>query len=59
MWQSTVFAIAGGFCGILVILKLTFPYLAPFFIGLLCAVILDGPVTFLQARGGGRARWQH
>ncbi len=54
MWQSTMFAIA-GFCGILVILKLTFPYLAPFLIGLLCAVILDGPVTFLQARGWPRS----
>lgn len=54
MWQSTVFGVA-GFCGILLVLKLTFPYLAPFFIGLLLAVILDGPVTFLQARGCPRS----
>ncbi len=54
MWQSTVFAIA-GFCGILLVLKLTFPYLAPFFIGLFCAVVLDGPVTFLQGRGWPRS----
>lgn len=54
MWRSTVTAIA-GFCGILLVLKLSFPYLAPFFIGLLFAVVLDGPVTFLQARGCPRS----
>lgn len=54
MWHSTVIAVA-GFCGVLLVLKLTFPYLAPFFIGLLFSVFLDGPVGFLQTRGWPRS----
>lgn len=54
MWQSFVFAIL-GFCTILLILKISFPYLAPFFIGLFLDLILDGPVNCLEQRGCPRA----
>lgn len=54
MWQFVVFAVL-GFWGLLVTLKLSFPYLAPFFLGLVLAVFLDIPVSYLETLGFSRA----
>lgn len=54
MWQSIVLAVL-GFWGLLLALKLSFPYLAPFFLGLLLAVLLDGPVSYLENLGWSRS----
>lgn len=43
-----------GFCGILFVLRLSFPYLAPFIVGLFLAVLMDVPVSHLEARGWSR-----
>ncbi len=43
-------AAAVGFCLILLLLRLVFPYLAPFLLGLALALILDVPVSFLASR---------
>ncbi|NLL43442.1 MAG: AI-2E family transporter [Firmicutes bacterium] len=46
---------AVGFCGLLIFLRFSFPYLAPFFLGLFLAFIMDVPVSLLEARGWPRA----
>lgn len=43
-----------GFWLLLGLLKLTFPFLAPFFIGLLLALFIDIPVSHLESRGISR-----
>lgn len=43
-----------GFCGALFLLKLVFPYAAPFLLGLLLALMLDVPVSYLETRGWPR-----
>lgn len=54
MWRPLVFAVV-GFWGLLLLLKLSFPYLAPFFLGLLLAALLDGPVSYLESLGWSRS----
>lgn len=44
-----------GFCGILFVLRLSFPYLAPFFFGLSLAFVMDIPVSFLESKGWSRS----
>lgn len=53
MWHFGVVVVV-GFWLLLVILKLTFRYLAPFFIGLLLALFLDVPVSYLESLGFSR-----
>ncbi len=43
-----------SFCGIFLILRLSYPYLAPFFFGLCLAFIMDVPVSYLEGRGWSR-----
>lgn len=43
-----------SFCVTLFLLKLAFPYLAPFLLGLILAVILDVPIGWLECRGWPR-----
>lgn len=45
----------GAFLGILLMLRLSFPYFGPFYLGLLLAFLLDVPVTFLETRGWSRS----
>lgn len=52
--QSSVLAVL-GFCLILLVLKVSFPYLAPFFLGLFLALLLDVPISYLEGRGWSRA----
>ena len=49
-----VVAAAVGFCVVLALLKLAFPYIAPFLLGLSLAVLLDVPVSFLESKGWPR-----
>lgn len=44
-----------SFCGVFLILRLSYPYLAPFFFGLFLAFIMDVPVSYLQAKGWSRS----
>lgn len=44
-----------SFWVILFLLKLSFPYVAPFIFGLLLALIIDVPVSFLESKGWSRA----
>lgn len=44
-----------GFCGILFVLRLSFPYLAPFFFGLSLAFVMDIPISFLESKGWSRS----
>lgn len=45
---------AAGFCAALLLLKLLFPYVAPFLLGLALALVLDVPVSWLESRGWPR-----
>ncbi|NLM40806.1 MAG: AI-2E family transporter [Firmicutes bacterium] len=49
-----VLTAAALFCAALILLKLAFPYVAPFLLGLSLALFLDGPVTYLEQRGWPR-----
>ncbi|HKM43810.1 MAG TPA: AI-2E family transporter [Limnochordia bacterium] len=50
------FVTAGlAFLGILLVLRLSFPYFGPFYIGLLLAFVLDMPVSFFEAKGWSRS----
>lgn len=54
MLLPPVVAAAVGFCVVLALLKLAFPYIAPFLLGLSLAVLLDVPVSFLESKGWPR-----
>lgn len=44
-----------GFCGTFLVLRLSYPYFAPFFFGLFLAFIMDVPVSYLQGKGWSRS----
>ncbi|HHT91619.1 MAG: AI-2E family transporter [Bacillota bacterium] len=44
-----------GFCGILLLLRFVFPYVAPFLFGLFLAFLLDIPVSYLESKGWSRS----
>lgn len=43
-----------AFCGAFLVLRFSFPYLAPFFLGLTLALIMDVPVSYLESKGWPR-----
>ncbi len=44
-----------AFFSILFVLRLSFPYLGPFYLGLFLAFVIDVPVSFLKAKGWSRS----
>lgn len=54
IWSAEIIGIL-SFVAVLVMLKLSFPYLAPFYLGLSIALILDGPISYLERRGWPRS----
>lgn len=44
-----------AFSGILLALRVSFPYLGPFYLGLVLALVMDLPVSFLESRGWSRS----
>lgn len=49
-----IVAAALSFWIILFLLKIAFPYLAPFLLGLALALVLDAPISYLESRGWSR-----
>lgn len=53
IWSSSLVAVL-LFFAILLFFKWSFKYLAPFYLGLLLALLLDGPISYLEGKGWSR-----